>query len=191
MKVEEIRDFRAETLTDACAEKLREAARDARVWAVAATAAAKSGHPAGALSSLDIYITLLGAANVSPETADSPDRDRIVVSHGHTSAGFYAALAEYGFFPAHEMAANFRRAGSPYQGHVERDVPGVDWGTGNLGQGLAAGVGFALAARARGSRSHTWVVMGDGEQVKGQVAEARRIAVKEKLSNITAVVDWN
>ncbi len=195
MKVEEIvneiKNFRAEALSDACAEKLRDAARDARVWAVAATSAAKSGHPAGALSSLDIYITLLGAANVSPETADHPDRDRIVVSHGHTSAGFYSALAEYGFFPAHEMAANFRRAGSPYQGHVERDVPGVDWGTGNLGQGLAAGVGFALAARARGSLSHTWVVLGDGEQVKGQVAEARRIAVKEKLSNITAIVDWN
>lgn len=192
MKVtEEIRNFKAEAISEAGAAELREAARDARVWAVAATSAAKSGHPAGALSSMDIYITLLGAANVSPELADSPERDRIVVSHGHTSAGFYAALAEYGFFPAHEMAANFRRAGSPYQGHVERCVPGVDWGTGNLGQGLAAGVGFALAARARGSNYHTWVVMGDGEQVKGQLAEARRIAMKEKLTNLTAIVDWN
>ncbi|WP_303322345.1 thiamine pyrophosphate-dependent enzyme, partial [Cloacibacillus evryensis] len=192
MKVtEEIRGFKSEGISAEGVAELRGAAREARVWAVVATAAAKSGHPAGALSSMDIYMTLLGAANVTPELADSPERDRIVVSHGHTSAGFYAALAEYGFFPAHEMAANFRRAGSPYQGHVERDVPGVDWGTGNLGQGLAAGVGFALAARARGSRAHTWVVMGDGEQVKGQVAEARRIAAKEKLTNITALVDWN
>ena len=192
MKVtEEIRNFKAESISANGIEELKEASREARVWAVVATAAAKSGHPAGALSSMDIYITLLGAANVTPALADSPERDRIVVSHGHTSAGFYAALAAYGFFPAHEMAANFRRAGSPYQGHVERDVPGVDWGTGNLGQGLAAGVGFALAARARGSQAHSWVVMGDGEQVKGQVAEARRLAAKEKLTNLTALVDWN
>lgn len=192
MKVtEEIRNFKAESISANGIEELKEASREARVWAVVATAAAKSGHPAGALSSMDIYMTLLGAANVTPALADSPERDRIVVSHGHTSAGFYAALAAYGFFPAHEMAANFRRAGSPYQGHVERDVPGVDWGTGNLGQGLAAGVGFALAARARGSQEHSWVVMGDGEQVKGQVAEARRLAAKEKLTNLTALVDWN
>ena len=192
MKVtEEIRNFKAESISANGIEELKEASREARVWAVVATAAAKSGHPAGALSSMDIYITLLGAANVTPALADSPERDRIVVSHGHTSAGFYAALAAYGFFPAHEMAANFRRAGSPYQGHVERDVPGVDWGTGNLGQGLAEGVGFALAARARGSQAHSWVVMGDGEQVKGQVAEARRLAAKEKLTNLTALVDWN
>ena len=192
MKVtEEIRNFKAESISAGGVEELKEASREARVWAVVATAAAKSGHPAGALSSMDIYMTLLGAANVTPALADSPERDRIVVSHGHTSAGFYAALAAYGFFPVHEMAANFRRAGSPYQGHVERDVPGVDWGTGNLGQGLAAGVGFALAARARGSQAHSWVVMGDGEQVKGQVAEARRLAAKEKLTNLTVLVDWN
>lgn len=188
---DEIRNFKAECISEEGAGKLAEAARRARMWTVVATSAANSGHPAGALSSMDIYITLLGAANVSPELLSSDDRDRIIVSHGHTSAGFYAALAEYGFFPAHEMAANFRRAGSPYQGHVERGVPGVDWGTGNLGQGLSAGTGFALAARARGSKARTWVVMGDGEQVKGQVAEARRVAVKEKLSNLTAVVDWN
>ena len=192
MKVtEEIRNFKAESISAGGVEELKEASREARVWAVVATAAAKSGHPAGALSSMDIYMTLLGAANVTPALADSPERDRIVVSHGHTSAGFYAALAAYGFFPVHEMAANFRRAGSPYQGHVERDVPGVDWGTGNLGQGLAAGVGFALAARARGSQAYSWVVMGDGEQVKGQVAEARRLAAKEKLTNLTVLVDWN
>ena len=96
---------------------------------------------------MDIYTLLLGVANVTPENAEAMDRDRIVVSHGHTSAGFYSALAAHGFFDPEEMYSNFRRTGSPYQGHVERDVPGVDWGTGNLGQGLAAGVGFALAAR--------------------------------------------
>ena len=190
-EIKGIRDFKAAKLGAEEAAALAAASREARKWAVCAVAAAKSGHPGGALSSMDIYMTLLSAANVTPANADDVDRDRIVLSHGHTSAGFYAALAGHGFFPAHEMAANFRRAGSPYQGHVERDVPGVDWGTGNLGQGLSAGVGFALAARARGSKAHTWVVLGDGEQVKGQLAEARRTAVKEKLSNITALVDWN
>ena len=136
-------------------------------------------------------MTLLASANVTPDNSDCMERDRIVISHGHTSAGYYSALAAYGFFKPEEMYPNFRRTCSPFQGHVEREVPGVDWGTGNLGQGLAAGVGFAIAARARGSNARTWVVMGDGEQVKGQVAEARRIAVKEKLNNLTVLVDWN
>ncbi len=188
---EEIRGFKTDKISSAGIEELKEAARMGRIWSVIATSVAKSGHPGGALSSMDIYMTLLGAADVSPEKSDCPDRDRIVVSHGHTSAGFYSALAAYGFFSPDEMMPNFRRACSPFQGHVEREVPGVDWGTGNLGQGLAAGVGFALAARARGSNAHTWVVTGDGEQVKGQVAEARRIAAKEKLANLTVLVDWN
>ena len=192
MKVtEEIRNFNSKNISEAGISELKEAARKGRLWSVLATSVANSGHPGGALSSMDIYMTLLGVANVSPETADDPGRDRIVVSHGHTSAGFYSALAAYGFFSADDMVANFRRAGSAFQGHVERCVPGVDWGTGNLGQGLAAGVGFALAARARNSEARTWVVMGDGEQVKGQIAEARRIAVRQKLSKLTAIVDWN
>lgn len=192
MKVaDEIRGFKAKEISEEGLAELQEAARRGRISSVLATSAANSGHPGGALSSMDIYTLLLAVANVSPKTADDVERDRIVVSHGHTSAGFYSALAEYGFFKAEDMIANFRRTGSAFQGHVERCVPGVDWGTGNLGQGLSAGVGFALAARARNSQARTWVVMGDGEQVKGQVAEARRIAVKEKLANLTAIVDWN
>ena len=192
MKVsEEIRGFKSVKITVEGISELKDAARRGRLWSVIATSAAKSGHPGGALSSMDIYTLLLGVANVTPENAEAMDRDRIVVSHGHTSAGFYSALAAHGFFDPEEMYSNFRRTGSPYQGHVERDVPGVDWGTGNLGQGLAAGVGFALAARARQDKSRTWVVMGDGEQVKGQIAEARRIAVKERLHKLTAIVDWN
>ncbi len=189
--INEIRDFKAQEISEEGLAELKETARRGRISSVLATSVANSGHPGGALSSMDIYIMLLGVANVALGFADNVDRDRIVVSHGHTSAGFYSALAEYGFFNAEDMIANFRRTGSAFQGHVERCVPGVDWGTGNLGQGLSAGVGFALAARARGSKARTWVVMGDGEQVKGQVAEARRIAVKEKLTNLTAVVDWN
>ncbi len=187
----EMKGFRAVKVSPEMTAELKEKARKGRIWSVIATSAAKSGHPGGALSSMDIYMTLLASADVSPESSDCMERDRIVISHGHTSAGFYSALAAYGFFTPEEMYSNFRRTCSPFQGHVERDVPGVDWGTGNLGQGLAAGVGFALAARARGSNSKTWVVMGDGEQVKGQVAEARRIAAKEKLNNLTVLVDWN
>ena len=173
--VNEIRGFKSPRISAEGIAELKEASRLGRLYSVIATSVAKSGHPGGALSSMDIYMTLLGAANVCPQCADSVDRDRIVVSHGHTSAGFYSALAAYGFFEPEAMYANFRRTGSAFQGHVERDVPGVDWGTGNLGQGLAAGVGFALAARARGSQAKTWVVLGDGEQVKGQLAEARRV----------------
>ncbi|NLD05760.1 MAG: transketolase [Synergistaceae bacterium] len=187
----EIRGFKAAKICPEMMAELKEKARKGRVWSVIATSAAKSGHPGGALSSMDIYMTLLAVADISPDRSDCMERDRIVISHGHTSAGFYSALAAYGFFAPEDMYANFRRTCSPFQGHVEREVPGVDWGTGNLGQGLSAGVGFALAARARGSNSKTWVVMGDGEQVKGQVSEARRIAAKEKLNNLTVLVDWN
>ena len=187
----ELKKFKAVKMSSDTIAELKEKARKGRVWSIIATSAAKSGHPGGALSSMDIYMTLLAAADISPDRSDCMERDRVVISHGHTSAGFYSALAAYGFFSPEEMYSNFRRTCSPFQGHVERDVPGVDWGTGNLGQGLAAGVGFALAARTRGSNSRTWVVMSDGEQVKGQVAEARRIAAKEKLSSLTVLVDWN
>lgn len=189
--INQIRGFKAEHMSVETAAELQEACRAGRLWSIMMTAAAQSGHPGGSLSSMEIYMTLLGAANTTPETSDHPDRDRIVVSHGHTSPGFYSALAAHGFFAPEKLVPNFRRAGSMFQGHVEREVTGVDWSTGNLGQGLAAGVGFALAAKARGSQSRTWVVLGDGEQVKGQLAEARRVAAKAKLANITAMIDWN
>ncbi len=186
----EIFNFKAETLSDATEAVLKKEAAIARGWAVVATSVANSGHPAGALSSEDIYTLLLACANTTPQNQGTDEQDRIVVSHGHTSAGFYAALAPNGFIDPLTMGANFRRVGSAFQGHVERDVPGCDWGTGNLGQGLSSGVGFALAAKAKNAPFHTWVVLGDGEQVKGQLAEARRVAVKENL-HISAIIDNN
>ena len=171
-----IRGYLQKELSEPTVFELQERARRCRAASVVMTSVAGSGHPGGSLSSLDLYILLLGAANLTPENVNEIDRDRIVVSHGHTSPGVYSALADRGFMDILDVEAHFRQAGSPYQGHVERDVPGVDWGTGNLGQGLAAGVGFALAAKARGKDSHVYVVMGDGEQPKGQIAEARRIA---------------
>ena len=186
-----IRGYLQKELSEPTVFELQERARRCRAASVVMTSVAGSGHPGGSLSSLDLYILLLGAANLTPENVNEIDRDRIVVSHGHTSPGVYSALADRGFMDILDVEAHFRQAGSPYQGHVERDVPGVDWGTGNLGQGLAAGVGFALAAKARGKDSHVYVVMGDGEQPKGQIAEARRIASKEKLGNLTVLIDWN
>ena len=189
--VASIRGYNASVLTDACVTNLKEKARRSRIASLLMTSVANSGHPAGSLSSIDIYTLLWGVINATPENVDDMERDRVVVSHGHTSPGIYSALASWGFFDIELPMAHFRKAGSPFQGHIHREVPGVDWGTGNLGQGLAAGVGFALAANARKSPAHTYVLMGDGEQPKGQLAEARRIASKFNLRNLTAIVDWN
>lgn len=183
--------FPVEELDGQMVATLQEAARTCRAWAVTMPAAANSGHPAGSLSSMEMFLTAFAVADLTPENCDGFDRDFVVVSHGHTSPGAYAALGYLGFIDPAQAMAHFRNAGSPFQGHVEREVPGVDWGTGNLGQGLSAGVGFALAQRARGYEGHVYVLMGDGEQVKGQNAEARRVAAKEKLSSLTVLVDYN
>ncbi|HPP13102.1 MAG TPA: transketolase, partial [bacterium] len=141
------------------------------------TTLAGSGHPGGSMSSLDIYLAVYSYARIAPSLVDDPTRDRIVVSHGHTSPGVYSVLGRLGFFPLDAAVATFRQAGSIFDGHVVRKVPGVEWGTGNLGQGLSAGCGFALSARIHNRDSYTVVLMSDGEQTKGQVGEARRFAV--------------
>lgn len=170
---------------------LEAAAKRARVSALTMVTAAKSGHPGGAFSSMEMFMSVYGIANLTPENCSTVERDYVVVSHGHTSAGVYAALAEWGFIDRDEAMAHFRNCGSVFQGHVEREIPGIDWGTGNLGQGLSAGAGFALAQRALGHKGHVYVLMGDGGQTKGQLAEARRTAVKEGLTGLVALIDWN
>ncbi|MCX8006823.1 MAG: transketolase [Coriobacteriia bacterium] len=185
------RGFTSPTIDAATAARLEDLAREARGAVLTMTTLAQSGHPGGSLSSLEIFLVLWSFANVDPADPWRADRDRIVVSHGHTSPGVYAVLGQTGFFPLDEAIAHFRQAGSPFEGHVERSVPGVEWGTGNLGQGLSAGVGFALASRATGIGWKTFVAMSDGEQHKGQVAEARRLAAKEDLADLTVVVDMN
>lgn len=173
------------------AERLRESARRARGSVLTMTSLAASGHPGGSFSSMEMLVLLYAFAHIDPEMPRLPERDRIVVSHGHVSPGVYAVLAENGFFPREDVVAHFRQAGSPFEGHVERTVPGVEWSTGNLGQGLSAGVGLALASRMSGLGWHTYVAMSDGEQQKGQVGEARRLAVKQGLVDLTCVVDLN
>lgn len=155
------------------------------------TTIAASGHPGGSMSSIDMYLTVYKFANITPENVKSLDRDRVIVSHGHTSPGVYSALGRNGFFDIDEAIAYFRLAGSIYEGHIERSVNGVEWATGNLGQGLSAACGMAIAGKAQKKDFDIYVFMGDGEQQKGQISEARRFAVKYGLSNITAFVDYN
>ncbi|MGA1862445.1 transketolase [Deferribacter thermophilus] len=155
------------------------------------TTLAGSGHPGGSMSSIDMYLTVYKIANISPENYRSLDRDRVIVSHGHTSPGVYSALGRNGFFDIDEAIAYFRLAGSIFEGHIERMVPGVEWTTGNLGQGLSAACGMALAAKHLGVQYDVYCFMGDGEQQKGQISEARRFAVKYNLDNLIAFVDYN
>lgn len=178
-------------LTAEQARVLSDRALQSRGHILTATSVAGSGHPGGSMSSIEMYSVLYSCANLRADEPRWPQRDRIVISHGHTSPGVYAALSASGFFPAEEFTAHFRQADSVFEGHVERAVPGIEWSSGNLGQGLSAGLGLALGARLAGGEWHTFVAMSDGEQQKGQVGEARRVAVKEGLGNLTAVVDWN
>jgi transketolase len=171
--------------------KLEDLSRIARGDILKMTYIARSGHPGGSMSSIDIYLVLYSAASINPQDPFLETRDRVVVSHGHTSPGVYAALGRLGFFNIEEAIATFRLAGSRFEGHVEREVPGVEWSTGNLGQGLSAGCGFAVAAKVKGYDYNVFVAMSDAEQAKGQVSEARRFAYKYELKNLFVVVDWN
>lgn len=172
-------------------EKLREISRRCRADILRMTTVAASGHPGGSMSSIDLLVALYSFANVDPDDPWSEDRDRVVVSHGHISPAVYATLAAYGFVKRDEVIAGFRHPSTMFEGHVTRGVPGVEWTTGNLGQGLSAGVGFALAGKLRRKNYHVFVLMSDGECAKGQVQEARRIARKYSLDNLTAIVDHN
>jgi transketolase len=165
-------------------QRLLELASYARRDILRMTSAAASGHPGGSLSSIDIFLVLLAFLR-------EDGRDRLVVSHGHTAAGLYAALGRFGYFDPEVAVRGFRRMGSIFEGHPSSEVPGVSWCSGALGQGLSVGCGFALAARRGGTGGHVFVVMGDGEQAKGQLFEARLFATQHGLRNLTAIVDYN
>ena len=182
--------FNKESLSPGEIEQLKRLGVLCRGDILKMTTLAKQGHPGGSMSSIDIYITLYSFANVDPKDPSNPRRDRIVISHGHTSPGVYSVLGRFGFVNLEEAIAYFRLAGSLFEGHIERTVPGIEWTTGNLGQGLSAACGFALLNKVKGYDFHTFIVMGDGEQQKGQLSEARRFAVKYGLG-ITAIIDNN
>lgn len=184
-------NFSAPELTQEDITLLSKSATEARGDVLKMTTIAGCGHPGGSMSSMEMYTLLWNCANVDPQKPTMKNRDRIVVSHGHTSPGVYAVLGRCGFYDVNEAVAHFRQTGSAFAGHVEQCVPGVEWDTGNLGQGLSASVGFALARDIQGLDYRVFCLMGDGEQQKGQIAEARRVAAKFKLKNIVAFVDLN
>ncbi len=183
--------FNYENLTPKILEDLKEMAKKARADVLKMTHVANSGHPGGSLSSIEIFLTVYSFANFNPKNPDDPERDKFVISHGHTSPGVYATLIQLGAVDRDEVLTSFRHVSSRFEGHVTRGLPGVDWTTGNLGQGLSAGLGMALASRFTGKDYHVFVMMSDAEQNKGQIAEARRVAVKYNVNNLTVVIDYN
>ena len=172
-------------------EQLKETARQCRGDILKMTSVAQSGHPGGSLSSIDLLVSLYSFANVYPENPWNENRDRIIISHGHISPAVYSTLAAYGFVDREKVISGFRHPSSIFEGHITRGIPGVEWTTGNLGQGLSAGVGMALAAKLKNAKHHVFVLMSDGESAKGQVTEARRTATKYKLDNLTVLIDYN
>ena len=183
--------FRETALPAETTEQLSSLCRDARGDILHMTCVARSGHPGGSMSSLEILALLWSQANVNPDQPEKKGRDRIVVSHGHISPAVYSVLGRLGFFSLEDALVGFRLAGSSFEGHVERHLPGVELTSGNLGQGLSAAVGMAVADRSLGHKNHVWVVTGDGENQKGQISEARRFASKYGLSNLTCIMDCN
>lgn len=183
--------FKNKTLSLPTKERFIELGKVIRGDILTMTTVAASGHPGGPMSSADIYIVVYSLANIHPSKIDNPSRDRIVISHGHTSAGCYSTLGRLGFFTIEDALTHFRRCGSIFEGHVEREVPGCEWSTGNLGQGLSAGCGFALASKIHKQDYNVFVLMSDAEQAKGQVGEARRFARKFNLNNVIVLIDYN
>lgn len=173
-------------------EELSKIANDLRKDVVTMIHKATSGHPGGSLSAADIVTTLyFEKMRVDPSRPEWEDRDRFVASKGHAAPIVYAALARLGYFPREELWT-LRQVNSILQGHPDRiKTPGIDMSSGSLGQGLSVGIGMALAGRLSGKDYHVYVLLGDGELNEGQIWEAAMSAVKFKVSNLTAICDWN
>ncbi|MBR1873743.1 MAG: transketolase [Eubacterium sp.] len=172
--------------------ELKKKAIEVRKGIVTGTHAAKSGHPGGSLSAADIFTYLFfEELNIDPAKPDDPDRDRFVLSKGHTAPGYYAALANRGFFPVEDLKT-LRHTGSYLQGHPDKKhIPGVDMSSGSLGQGISAAVGMALSAKLDNKSYRVYTLLGDGEIQEGQVWEASMFAASRKLDNLTVIVDNN
>lgn len=173
-------------------KELKRIANEVRKGIVTATHSAKSGHPGGSLSAADMYTFLyFEEMNIDPQKPDDPDRDRFVLSKGHTCPGLYAAMAERGYFPVEELKT-FRHVGSRLQGHPSmRYLPGLDMSSGSLGQGISVAVGMALGAKLQKKDFRTYTLLGDGECEEGEVWEAAMFAGAKKLDNLVVIVDNN
>ncbi len=172
--------------------ELQKTANEVRKGIVRAVHSAKAGHPGGSLSAADLFTYLyFEEMNIDPENPKKEDRDRFVLSKGHTAPGLYSVLAHRGFFPVEELLT-LRHVGSRLQGHpCMQETPGVDMSSGSLGQGLSAAVGMALAAKMDGKAYRTYALLGDGEIQEGQIWEAAMFAGARKLDNLAVIVDNN
>lgn len=172
--------------------ELEKVAVEVRKGIVTAVHSAKSGHPGGSLSAADIFTYLyFEEMNIDPANPKMEDRDRFVLSKGHTAPGYYSVLAQRGFFPVEELK-NLRHVGSFLQGHPDmKHIPGVDMSTGSLGQGFSAAVGMALAGKMDGKDYRVYALAGDGEIQEGQIWEASMFAGHRKLDNLVLIVDNN
>ena len=172
--------------------ELMKMANEVRKGAITAVHSAKSGHPGGSLSAADIYTYLyFEEMNVDPKDPKKADRDRFVLSKGHTAPGYYATLANKGFFPVEDLTT-LRKVGSYLQGHPDmKHIPGVDMSSGSLGQGISAAVGMAISAKLNDASYRVYALLGDGEIQEGQVWEAAMLAGHRKLDNLVVIVDNN
>ena len=178
---------------DQCKEKaLRRTAADVRLGIIEAVYNAKSGHPGGSLSIADVLTYLyFEEMNIDPKNPKWEDRDRFVLSKGHTSPALYSVLAHRGYFPVEDLPT-FRHTGSYLQGHPDmKGVPGVDMSSGSLGQGFSVACGMALAGKLSGKSYRVYTAVGDGESEEGQIWEAAMFAAHYHLDNLVLIIDWN
>ncbi len=173
-------------------KQLEIAATKVRIGVIEGVHSAKAGHPGGSLSVADtLTYRYMHRLNVDPKNPDMPDRDRLVLSKGHTAPALYAVLAERGFFPAEELKT-LRKIGSRLQGHPSMGkLPGIDMSTGSLGQGISTACGMALSGKISNDIYKVYAILGDGEIEEGQVWEAAMFAAHYQLDNLVAVVDNN
>lgn len=172
--------------------ELMKTANEVRKGIVTAVHSAKSGHPGGSLSAADIFTYLyFEEMNIDPKDPKKADRDRFVLSKGHTAPGLYSTLAQRGYFPVEDLKT-LRHTGSYLQGHPDmKHIPGVDMSSGSLGQGVSAAVGMAISAKLSGDDYRVYTLLGDGELEEGQVWEASMLAGFRKLDNLVVIVDNN
>ena len=179
-------------MTELEKKQLQITACKVRMGVIESTYGAKAGHPGGSLSAAEVFTYLyFKEMNIKAEDPRSPDRDRFVLSKGHTAPALYAALALKGFFPRAELA-RLRQTDSFLQGHPDmKIVPGVDMSSGSLGLGISSACGMALAAKVDNKDYRVYTIVGDGESEEGQVWEAAMFAAHYKLDNLCVIIDWN
>ena len=172
--------------------ELQKTANEIRKGIITAVHSAKAGHPGGSLSATEAFTYLyFEEMNINPQDPKKADRDRFVLSKGHTAPGLYSTLAHRGYFPVEDLKT-LRHLGSYLQGHPDmKHIPGVDMSSGSLGQGISAAVGMALSAKMSQESYRVYTLLGDGEIQEGQVWEAAMFAGHRKLDNLTVIVDNN